>query len=107
MLVNPILSKTKRQALDELIVALHQRMRCILPEEADDALAEIRDFLDGWEAKGGLLSYWDDWKKDTSLLISAERAATIRALRGSFAGSARATPNSLRDVEPSVTVRVT
>jgi len=107
MLSNPILSGSKREALDELIVALHQRMSRILPEEADDALAEIRDFLDGWEAKGDLLSYWDDWKKDTSLLISAERAATIRALRGAFAGSARATPNSLRDVEPSVTVRIT
>ena len=102
---NPALSAVKRQELESLIAIFYERIRKILPEEAEDSLAEIRNFLDGWEANTGLRSYWDDWKKD-SLLISAERAATIRALRGSFTASARATPNSLRDVEPSVTVRI-
>lgn len=103
---SPVLTRAKRKHLELLVEELLRRIQNIDPREAGDAAAEIRAFLDSWEARGDIKSYWDDWKDD-GLLISAERAATIRALHGAFTGAARPTPNSLRDVEPNVTVRLT
>ena len=101
------LANADKQRVEGLIDQLVTRIRSVTSQEdAEDALREIRQFLNNWEARTDLTAYWDDWHDDTSLLISAERAATIRAVRGAFTGKARPTPNSLRDVEPSVTVRM-
>ena len=106
MLTNPVLTEQKRGVLELLVDSLVSRIRQVDPDEADDAAAELRRFMEIWQRRDDLREYWNDWQHETALLLSAERAATIRALLGMFSGSAKPTPNSLRDVEPSVTVRV-
>ncbi len=63
----------------------------------------IRDchaFLDIWE-RNQPKEYWNDHNPDCSLLISAEEAAATN-----WNGVAQATPNSMREVEPSVVIRL-
>lgn len=107
MMTSPDLAGADKQKVEALLDQLVARIRNITSQEdTEDALRELRQFLTNWAGRGDLKEYWNDWHDDTSLLISAERAATIRAVRGAFTGKARPTPNSLRDVEPSVTVRM-
>jgi hypothetical protein len=107
MLRSPDLASAAKQEVEAILDQFVARVRNVTSQEdAEDTLREIRQFLNNWEGRSDLADYWDDWHDDRSLLISAERAATIRAVRGAFTGKARPTPNSLRDVEPSVTVRM-
>nr|CAD6612850.1 DNA helicase [Rhizobium sp. Khangiran2] len=80
----------------ERIVA---RARVIDDEEAHAVADTLYAFLDRWIARGRIRMYWDDWG-DNGLLMSAEKAAE-RAIGRRSARWAKASPNSLRSVEPS------
>jgi hypothetical protein len=69
-------------------------------EETDSVRDELDEIILRWSQKNGMRSYWNDRQINTSLLISAERAAELKAA-GRAPGSAWPTPNSMRNVEPS------
>ena len=87
------------EALADLIVA---RAGDVDAQEKLAVKAELDEIIDRWSYRAGLKSYWTDQQINTSLLISAEEAAKRRAL-GRRAAQAWATPNSMRNVEPSTT----
>jgi hypothetical protein len=75
------------------------RARLIDSDEAKAVGDTLHNFLNRWIARGRIRKYWDDWG-DNGLLMSAEKAAE-RAIGRRNARWAKATPNSLRSVEPS------
>ena len=94
--------------LKKICAEILERVRAVDPNEEAATAEELSRFIDGWSdaaSAGQLKTYWDDKKYRTSLLISAEQAAAKRAT-GSSAAMAHPTPNSLRNVEPSVTFKI-
>lgn len=86
--------------LEDFIDEIVERARRIEPEEADSVMAELQAFLDEWLNNAGTFNnYWRDGAPNTSLLISAEKAAEIRARSGGYHYRATPTPNSMRNVE--------
>lgn len=88
-----------------IISIIHKRISRVDADEADTARQELTEFFETWLRRGALNRYWDNWS-DEALLISAENAAESRA-SGFSAGLARATPNTLRAVEPSTKFVIT
>jgi hypothetical protein len=84
------------------------RVRSVDPTEEAAAREELSEFISNWcdlAAAGQVSEYWNDHHYRTSLLMSAEQAAARRAT-GEFETIAQPTPNSLRNVEPSVTFEI-
>jgi hypothetical protein len=106
MLSAPHLTPKKRTQLQLLVDELVSRAQDVDPDEATEVQADASSFLDVWEGRGPLKTYWDDRHPADSLLIGAEKVATERAARGAYKGDARATPNSMREVEPGVDFRL-
>lgn len=107
MLTDPRLTRSRRDALMSLVDALLDRVRTVDPEEVIGVQADIARFLDMWEQRGAIRAYWDDYRPDSSLLVSAERAAAAKAIQGQWNRASVPTPNSMRDVEPDVKFRMT
>lgn len=109
---SPDLSARARSALEALVDDLARRgaaamahVMGIQNEKRLEALEkDIKEdgikFLDIWKNNPPTM-YWNDRQPTNSLLISAEEAAATK-----WKGVARPTPNSMREVEPSVVVRV-
>lgn len=100
------LTPDRLEELTRYAHALHERARSCDPGEADETWSQISGLLQMWAHRGPLEAYWDDFRPAGSLLVSAERAAEARAMRGSWQHAALATPNSMREVEPSVRFRM-
>jgi hypothetical protein len=67
---------------------------------------EVAAFIRQWRDRAsGLKRYWNDFKPAEALLYSWEEEARRRQV-GSDTGAAQPTPNSMRDVEPSVWFRL-
>src|SRR3984893_3324806 len=80
-----------------------------IPSEADERTSvetEARQFILAWQKRGVLQSYLDDRHPRRSLLVTAEHAARNSATGIRVSEAARATPNSMREVEPSVELRM-
>jgi len=103
---NPVLSASRREVLERLVLRLHERVESVEPGETDETVAEIRALLDRWEARGDLRDYWNDHGPGRSLLVSAEVAAARAATEGAWQGAALPTLNSMREVEASVRFRL-
>lgn len=104
---NPRLDAASRNALLVLVDKLIARVRNVDPTEADEVRREASAFLDEWEARGPVEAYWDDYRPSRSLLVSLEAVVTARAAEGAWRYAARGTPNSMRNVEPETTLRMT
>src|SRR5262245_3992406 len=107
MLTEPRLTRTRRDALMTLVDRLLDRVRAVDPDEVIGVQADVTRFLDMWEQRGAIGAYWDDYRPDRSLLVSAERAAATKAIEGQWNRASVPTPNSMRDVEPDVKFRMT
>ena len=98
------ISESRRPEVERLVETIVSRVSRIDPDEETAARSELLRFVDQWfdaAQSGSLKRHWNDRMLKSSLLISAETAATYRALgRGNIAG--KSTPNSMRNVEPSV-----
>ena len=92
-----LLKKIKR----EVIPVVLNRVKRVDEREYSAAQEELEEFLDIWLGRTDLKFIWNDRALKTSLLISAEKAAARKAT-GKSESPARATPNSVRNVEPSV-----
>jgi hypothetical protein len=103
MLNNPVLNGPAITKAEELIDLIVQRAERIDPEEKA-VRYELERRLDQWVARAPE-HYWQDRKENTSLLLSAERAAWKKAL-GKRPGSAWPTLNSMRTVEAGTPFRL-
>jgi hypothetical protein len=95
----PILTESAEisaKAFADRIVARASR---IDPEEVPGVKQQLSRIITNWRDRYSLDRYWDDRRRTTSLLISAEKAAALRAT-GKLPGQAWPTPNSMRNVEP-------
>ncbi|CUI00451.1 DNA helicase [Leisingera aquaemixtae] len=99
MLDTPSAAAKHKAELKALIEMICQRISNVDPGEAAAARHELDKFLELWLRRGSLPKYWDNWS-DNALLVSADAQATSNA-SGFTKGLARATPGTLRAVEPS------
>lgn len=96
---NPILTQTGEEAAKVFADRIVARAARIDPEEVPGVQHQLEAIVENWRNRYSLDRYWDDRRRNTSLLISAERAAALRAT-GRLPGQAWPTPNSMRNVEP-------
>lgn len=99
MLDTPAAAADHEADLKALINVICGRISKADPGEADAARRELGEFLKLWLRRGALPQYWANWSDD-ALLISADAQAISNAV-GFTKGLARATPGTLRAVEPS------
>lgn len=109
---HPHLTQQARDQLEILLETLVTRgalaMAHVLGPHNEDRRQALEDeirvdgqrFLNSWHSNA-FDYYWNDRRPAQSLLISAEEATATN-----WQGLARATPNSMREVEPSATLRV-
>ncbi len=97
----------RRNELDRLADDIVERARRVDPSESAGVAEELRRFLDEWQQRGKTRYYWQDYEPDKSLLVSAEVVAEAVAVERRWTKPARATPNSMRDVEAAVQFRLT
>lgn len=104
--IDPSLTPSRREKIEsDVIPLLLERIELIDKQEMDETENEIDSFLDDWESRGKLNYLWNDYRPKESLFISAEKAAQGAAL-GSVSLKDWTAPNSARDVEPDVGIKV-
>ncbi len=101
----PALNDLRRMDAEQLAVIIEERVARVDPSERAVVSQKLKYLLDEWASRPDLQSYWDDYGRGTSLLMSAEQfAAKVDADPDlNPEGSRRAlwpTPNSMREVEP-------
>jgi hypothetical protein len=99
MKTDPILKAGSLSGIAELVELIVRRAGRIDPEETTGVELQLKEIIEVWQGRSGLRRYWNDQQRNTSLLISAEKAAALRAA-GRAMGTAWPTPNSMRSVEP-------
>ena len=90
---------------EEIIPKIVSRVNRVDRREEIDTEKELIAFLDYWNERSELKHWWNDMAFKKSLLISAEKSAARKA-SGKEKATSRATPNSMRNVEPSVDYRL-
>lgn len=103
MLTNPILDQDAEEAAREWIGQIAARAARVDPAEIA-VEEELLDRLSSWAIRRAA-TYWNDYKPRDSLLQSAERAATEKAL-GRTPGEAWPTMNNMRSVETGTPFRL-
>lgn len=101
---SPRISRAQQAQVGVIIDGIVKRIRGVDSGEADDAREELEQFAADWFNRadsGDINQYWNDKFFNKSLLMSAEVAAARRAV-GKGPAAAAPTPNSVRNVEPSV-----
>ena len=90
-----------REDLEEFVRYITERAERIDQSEAGNVAVELEAFVGDWAASAAVLSrYWSDFAPRSSLMISAEKAAELKARYGGYHFRAQPTPNSMRNVEP-------
>lgn len=99
----PTLDAAAVSAVEKLIADIAARAASVDPEETA-VTAELLRFLNYWRTRNPRV-WWNDYDVATSMLVSAEASAALRA-QGRDARGAVPTLNSLRTVEPGVPFRL-
>lgn len=99
MRTTPILTQAGEEAAKVFAEQIIARAERIDSEEVPGVKQQLESIIENWRSRYSLRSYWNDRQRNTSLLISAEQAAALRAT-GKLPGQAWPTPNSMRNVEP-------
>jgi hypothetical protein len=103
---NPKLNNVSLDKIkSEVLPVILDRVSSIDPREKKSTSRELEGFLTYWEERNDISHFWNDRYFNKSLLISAEKQAS-RLAAGKQASPARATPTSVRNVEPSVEFRL-
>jgi len=101
---HPALDHARRAGVEEVAALIEERVARVDPDERTKVAQKLKRLIDEWASRPDLQTYWDDYGKKISLLLSAEQfAATADADPDLVDGSRRAlwsTPNSMREVEP-------
>jgi hypothetical protein len=103
MLSSPRFTQEGARKADELIASIVSRAKDIDDKETD-VEQELLDKLEAWRSRS-VNAYWNDARVKDSLLQSAERAATQKAL-GRNPGDAWPTMNNMRSVEAATPFRL-
>ncbi len=80
MIDDTTITEERREALDALVDEVVARATSLDPTERDAVASELRAYLDNWQGRGTIRSYWDDFHPNTSLLVSAEVVAEAQAV---------------------------
>lgn len=104
MAESPVLNDIRRGDVERLAAVIEQRVARIDPNELVTVSLNLKRLIDQWVSRPDLQSYWDDYGRRTSLLMSAEQFAAKADVDADLdaEGARRAlwpTPNSMREVE--------
>lgn len=99
MLDSPRWTPAAEVASAKFVKAILERVNRVDPDELGGTTKQLAGIVDEWRHRAIVKFYWNDRALKTSLLLSAERAAALRAV-GRLPGAAWPTPNSMRSVEP-------
>jgi hypothetical protein len=105
MTTSPVMTADGLKRAKDVVSAIHDRVAAIDGSELADLDRQLLQIVEDWDRRAGLRRYWNDRGRNTSLLISAEKAAALRAA-GRPTGAAWPTPNSMRNVEPGTVMGI-
>jgi hypothetical protein len=87
--------------IGEIVERIVKRARNVDPDEEKGVRRHLDKRVEAWLDRGSVPRWWDDYRENGGLMVSAEKAAELQARRLGR-GLAWPTPNSLRSVEASV-----
>ncbi len=101
----PILDDLRRPDVERIAATIESRAARVDSAERAIVSQKLRRLIDQWSSRPDLQTYWDDFERRTSLLMSAEQFAAKADVDPDLdaEGARRAmwpTPNSMREVEP-------
>jgi ATP-dependent helicase YprA (DUF1998 family) len=101
----PILDDIRRAGAERIASTIEARVARVDPAERTVVSQKLQRLVDQWASRRDLQTYWDDYNRRTSLLMSAEQFAAKADVDPDLdaEGARRAlwpTPNSMREVEP-------
>lgn len=101
----PVLDSIRRADVERIAAAIEARVARVDPLERPIVSQKLQRLIDEWESRSDIQTYWDDYNRRTSLLMSAEQFAARVDVDADLdsEGARRAlwpTPNSMREVEP-------
>lgn len=101
----PILDDIRRADAERIASTIEARVARVDPAERVIVSQKLQRLIDQWASRRDLRTYWDDYNRRTSLLMSAEQFAAKADVDPDLdaEGGRRAlwpTPNSMREVEP-------
>ena len=100
----PVLDDIRRQSVEQVASLIEERVARVDPGERAAVSRKLAHLIDQWASRPDLQLYWNDYRRKTSLLMSAEQFAAMSDVDSDLDsdGARRAlwpTPNSMRDVE--------
>ena len=100
----PVLDDIRRAKVEQLASLIEERVARVDPGERVAVSRKLTQLIDQWASRPDLQVYWNDYRRKTSLLMSAEQFAANSDTDPDLDsdGARRAlwpTPNSMRDVE--------
>ncbi len=100
----PVLDEIRRGEVERLAAVIEERVARVDPSERVAVSQKLKRLIDQWASRSDLRRYWDDYERQTSLLMSAEQFAAKADVDPDLdaEGARRAlwpTPNSMREVE--------
>lgn len=101
----PILDDIRRADAERIASTIEARVARVDPAERATVSQKLQRLIDQWASRPDLQTYWDDYNRRISLLMSAEQFAAKADVDADLdaEGARRAlwpTPNSMREVEP-------
>ncbi len=101
----PVLDEIRRADAERIASTIEARVARVDPAERIIVSQKLQRLIDQWASRPDLQTYWDDYNRRTSLLMSAEQFAAKADVDPDLdaEGARRAlwpTPNSMREVEP-------
>jgi len=102
---SPVLDDIRRVDAERIASTIEARVARVDPAERTIVSQKLQRLIDQWASRRDLQTYWDDYNRRTSLLMSAEQFAAKADVDADLDadGARRAlwpTPNSMREVEP-------
>lgn len=102
MAERPVLDEVRRVEAERIASVIESRVARIDPAEHPMVAKKLQGLIDDWSSKTHLQTYWDDYGRRRSLLMSAEEFAAWVDGDGGEEEARRTiwpTPNSMREVE--------
>lgn len=101
---SPVLGPGRKAAVEAVMATINARAEAIDPAELEATKNQLQRLVDDWSSKERLNEWWWRQGHEAALLIGAEDNAALAATRRSV--DSWATPNSMRDVEPTTRFRL-
>jgi ATP-dependent helicase YprA (DUF1998 family) len=101
----PVLDDLRRAHVERIATMIEARAASVDSAERAVVSQKLQRLIDQWASRPDLQTYWDDYNRRSSLLMSAEQFAAKADVDSDLdaEGARRAlwpTPNSMREVEP-------